>query len=136
MAFVRRNVVWGLILIAVVAIVVAFFRPSTGEPARHDLSVFIDDARESRVARIEVRGSYLEVTLKDGRSYETRKEAETSVLTILSAADVDPGSIEISVQDGRAAGDWLGLLVQFLPILLFAALVYVLMKRAVPARQS
>ena len=53
----RNSFVYLLILVAVIAIVVAFFRPSSGGNSRRDLSTVIADAKSGAVKKIEVKGT-------------------------------------------------------------------------------
>jgi ATP-dependent Zn protease len=127
----RKTLVYVLILLALVAILVAFFRPSTESSPLEDLSTFLRDTREGRVQRIVVSGDTLKVTVKGGQVYHTRKEPEQSVLEVLRLGGVeDPTSIDIAVQAPSQFGDWLGLIIQFLPILIFIGLIMFMMRQA------
>jgi ATP-dependent Zn protease len=122
-----------LIGVAVLSLLVAFFRPVTSSRPLHDLSALIDDARQSRVQRIEVDGDLLEVTLKDGTNYKTRKETGVSVVTLLADAGVDVSAIEIAV-DPHVTEDWVGLFVQFLPLIAFTTIAVAVIRRFYPGQ--
>ncbi len=126
----RNSFVYLLILVAVIAIVVAFFRPSAGSSQKMDISQVITDARSGQVEKIEVNGDNLKVKLKDGgKPYTSRKENSESVREILQQSGVtDLPAIE--VKQPSAFGDWIGLLIQFLPILIFIGLILFMMRQA------
>jgi ATP-dependent Zn protease len=115
-------IVFLLMLMATVAIIVAFFRPSTDREAEYDLSVFVSDAKANAIRRIEVKDDLLVVLLKDGTDYRTRKERGVGVITTLTEIGVDPSTIEIQVKQ-PGFSDPLGLFVNFLPMLIFVGLI-------------
>jgi cell division protease FtsH len=126
----RNSFVYLLILVAVIAIVVAFFRPSSGSSEKHDISTVIADSQASKVETIEVNGDNLKVKLKDGTSYTSRKEDSESVREILQDSGVDVTGLQIEVKEPSQFGDWIGLLIQFLPILIFIGLILFMMRQA------
>ena len=126
----RNSFVYLLILVAVIAIVVAFFRPSSGSSQKHDISTVIANAKAAQVDRIEVNGDNLKVKLNDGTTYSSRKESSESVREILQDSGVEITSIPIDVKEPSQFGDWIGLLIQFLPILIFIGLILFMMRQA------
>src|SRR3970040_2459061 len=123
----RNSFVYLLILVAVIAIVVAFFRPSSGSSQKQDISTVIANAKAGQVDRIEVNGDNLKVKLNDGTTYSSRKESSESVREILQDSGVEITSIPIDVKEPSQFGDWIGLLIQFLPILIFIGLILFMM---------
>jgi ATP-dependent Zn protease len=117
----------GAILILVVLVVV-FFRPSTSQDETRPISVFLSDMRAGGVSYVEVNGGELEVTLLSGVSYRTHKERESSLFNILADNDIEPGITTIVVNDAAAIDDWLGLLLNFIPILLFLGILLALIR--------
>jgi cell division protease FtsH len=126
----RNSFVYLLILVAVIVIVVAFFRPSGGGDSKRDFSQVISDARAGQIAKIEVSGDSLKVELSSGTKYSSRKESGSSVVEILQTNNVDVSKIPIEVKEPSQFGDWLGLLIQFLPILIFIGLIVFMMRQA------
>src|SRR5687767_10155058 len=125
----RNSFVYLMILVAVIAIVVIFFRPGAEESDKKDLSTVIDNAKAGQIAKIEVNGNNLNVTLEDNTEYSARKEDNSSLVEILSQNGVtDLPTIE--VKEPSAFGDWFGLLLQFLPILIFIGLILFMMRQA------
>lgn len=118
----RNYVIYGIIIVAIIAIVVAFFRPSSDSKTQVPISTFIVDAKEGHVSRVEVQGNSVNVVLKGGGSYVTRKEDNVSVVTLLTDAGADPGAMEINVKRASTGGA-LGLILAFLPLLVIIILV-------------
>jgi cell division protease FtsH len=126
----RNSFVYLLILVAVIAIVVAFFRPSGGGSSKKDLSQVIADAKAGSVKKIEVKGNSLTVTRDDNTKYTSRKEDGASIVQTLTDNQVDVSKIPVEIKEPSAFGDWLGLLLQFLPILIFIGLILFMMRQA------
>jgi len=126
----RNSFVYLMILVAVIAIVVVFLRPNSDSTSTEDLSKVISDAKADRVEKIEVKGDSLHVTLLDQTEYKSRKEDGASIFTILRDNDVDPTKLAIEVKEPSKFGDWLGLLLNFLPVLIFIGLILFMMRQA------
>jgi ATP-dependent Zn protease len=123
----RNSLVYGGVLVAIVALVVVFFRPSTQQP-EEPISTLIADMQIKRISRIEVNGSQLEVERLDGTRYESTKEQGVSIFEVFAAANIDTTGVEIEIGAGRV-GDWVGLLLNFLPLLFFVGLIVFLVRR-------
>jgi len=128
----RNSFVYLLILVAVIAIVVAFFRPSSGSTSKKDLTTVIADANAGSISKLEVKGDTLKITKTDGSTYTSRKEsAQISIFTVLSDSGVPPNKIPaIEIKEPSQFGDWVGLLINFLPILIFIGLILFMMRQA------
>jgi ATP-dependent Zn protease len=119
----------GILLLLV--LIVFFFRPSdSSEPDKltREFSDFLHEMRLGLVTRIEITGNRLDVRLEDGREYETRKEEGASLFSILADNDIDYGSVEIAVKEDRVLDNWLGLLLNFLPALIFLGILIALIR--------
>ncbi len=129
----RNSFVYLLILVAVIAIVVMFLRPSGSSSSKQDLSTVIADAKAQNISKIEVSGNSLKITRTDQSTYTSRKEDNTSLYTLFSDAGVSSdqiSNIAIDIKSPSAFGDWLGLLLQSLPILIFIGLIIFMMRQA------
>src|SRR5437762_156997 len=97
----RNSFVYLLILVAVIAIVVAFFRPSSSASTKEDFSAVIRDAKAGTVQKIEVNGDDLKVAVQEGdskRTYTSRKETSLSLVEALQRENVDWTKIPIDVK--------------------------------------
>jgi cell division protease FtsH len=126
----RNSFVYLMILVAVIAIVVVFFKPTSKSTDTVDLSTVITEAQAGNISKIVVKGDDLEVTKKDGTEVKSRKESGASIFTILSDNNVPANSVDVAIKEASKLGDWVGLLLNFLPILIFIALIFFLMRQA------
>ena len=129
----RNSFVYLLILVAVVLVVVMLFRPSGGGTER-DISFVISQAQAGNVQRIEVEGDNLTVTLKDSSTPITsRKESSSSIEQILRENSIPIGGdagIEIQVSGPSQFGNVFGLLLNFLPLIIFGGILIFMMRQA------
>ena len=127
----RKASVYLLILLAVVAVVVVFFRPSgtSGDP-EFPISTLIDDISRGSVQHIVIRGDELEVRLKNLETYRTTKEEGVSLFAIFADRGVDASAVVIEVKEPSALASWLGLLLNFVTILIFIGLIYYAKRQA------
>jgi len=129
----RNSFIYLLILVAVVAIVFSFFQPS-GDSQEMDIGTLLDNAKQGRVEKIEVSGDTLTVRLKnDERVYKSRKETGASILELLERASVptgQPDGVAVDIKAPSQFGNWLGILVNFLPLIIFGAILLFMMRQA------
>jgi ATP-dependent Zn protease len=127
----RKPWFWLLTVIAVIAFVVVFFRPSeTDEAANIPISTLISDVRAGRVASIEIRGDELTVYLNDSSRYQSAKEEDVSLFAIFADQGVDASGVTIDVKEPSKLASWVGLLLNFLPILIFIGLISYFVRQA------
>ncbi len=128
----RNSFVYMVILVGVIAIVVLFFRPSSDSTEDVPLSEVIADARSGQIAKIVVKGNSLEITEsgQQDATLKSRKEDGSSIFELLAAAGVAEGAVDIEIKDEGGPGDWLGLLLNFLPLLIFIGLIFFLLRQA------
>ncbi|MDP3767176.1 MAG: AAA family ATPase, partial [Dehalococcoidia bacterium] len=128
----RNGFIYLLILVAVVAIVYSFFGRSDGTESRN-LSEVIADAKAGRISEIVVDGDSLTVKPTSGPEYESRKEEGASVVDLLREEGVEVGGadgVQVEVQKGSGWGNWIGLFISFLPLILFGAILIFFMRQA------
>ncbi|MGD9892127.1 MAG: ATP-dependent zinc metalloprotease FtsH [Dehalococcoidia bacterium] len=127
----RNSFIYLLILVAVIAIVFSFFQPGGDNPTK-DLGTVIQEAKSGQIKQIEIQGNTLEVTRKDGEEYKSRKEEGGTLSELLRAEGVDlgPQGVQIKVKEPSQFGNWLGLLINFLPLIIFGAILLFMMRQA------
>src|SRR3989442_13042094 len=105
----RNSFVYLLILVAVIAIVVAFFRPTSSSTSKEAFNVVINDARAGNIQKIEVNDNDLKVTAQtsDGskHTYTSRKESSASLVEVLQQNNVNWTKIPIEVKQPGRFGD-------------------------------
>jgi cell division protease FtsH len=128
----RNGFIYLLILVAVVAIVYSLFRRSDSVESK-DISTVIADAKAGRIERIVVSDDSLTVEPKTGPEYKSRKENDSSVVDLLRAEGVavgGPDGVQVEVKKPSGFGNWIGLLISFLPLILFGAILIFFMRQA------
>ena len=129
-----RNVfVYLLILVALVLVVVMVFRPATASSEK-PISEVISLAQQGKVESIEVNTDNLLVKIKDqAEPIRSRKEESASVQEILKDANVTVGGdkgVRVVVKGPSQFGNVVGLLINFLPIIAFGAILIFMMRQA------
>jgi cell division protease FtsH len=131
----RNSFIYLLILVAVIAIVVSFFRG--GDSTKNlTFSDVVAAGRDGKLKSIEISGQSLNVTLKnDTAHYKSRIGNSTDVEKVLQDNQVRIGgqsdtSVDIKYKEPSAYGDWIGLLVSFLPLVVFGAILIFMMRQA------
>src|SRR3990170_2631336 len=129
----RNSFIYLLILVAVIAIVVSFFRPPSKTESK-DLSEVIALARSDQVESIEAQGDSLTVRLKNSSQvYKSRKESGSSIVEVLKDNGVEVGGdqgVSVKVKEPSQFGNWIGLLINFLPLIIFGAILIFMMRQA------
>jgi len=123
--FKLNSLVYIVILIAAIAIFsYVFSRPP--EPTEVPLSQVIAMSQENKIEKIVVEESALIITTTDGAELMAFKE------TYISIYDIQGLNLEGVVIDVKGSGgfNWGGLLVNFLPLVLFGALLFFLFRSA------
>jgi cell division protease FtsH len=126
----RNSFVYLMILVAVIAIVVVFFRPGGDQAEELALSDVITRAKAGELSKITVEGNSLKIEDNQGTEFKSRKEDGSSIYQILAENNVPDNAVTVDVKQESSLGDWLGLLLNFLPILIFIALIFFLMRQA------
>ncbi|MFA7248638.1 MAG: ATP-dependent zinc metalloprotease FtsH [Dehalococcoidia bacterium] len=129
-----RNVfVYLLILVALVLVVVMVFRPATASSEK-PISDVISLAQQGKVESIQVNTDTLVVKLKDqAEPISSRKESAASVQEILKDAGVPIGGtngVRVEVKGPSQFGNVFGLLLNFLPLVIFGAILVFMMRQA------
>ncbi|MPZ22481.1 MAG: ATP-dependent zinc metalloprotease FtsH [Dehalococcoidia bacterium] len=125
----RNSFIYLLILVAVIAIVFSLFQPG-GDSDKRDFSQVIDDAKQGRIQEIEVDGNSLKVHLNDSTTYDSRKEDGQSLIETLQNEGISPEDIPISVSEPSRFGNWFGIMINFLPLIIFGGLLIFMMRQA------
>ncbi len=116
-------------MIAAIAIILLFLLRSPSATNELELSQVVEMAQSGEVTAIQVEGDKLIVLTAAGQEFESRKESGTSVYEILREAGVETGSNGVEVTVKSAGFNFGGLLISFLPLILFGALLIYLFRR-------
>ncbi len=85
-------------------------------------------AKSSQV-RVEVNGDNLKIT--DGvQSYKSRKESGSSIAELMSESGINPSNYVVIVKGASGLSSFFGVIVGFLPLILFGGLLFFMMRQA------
>jgi cell division protease FtsH len=122
----KRNIfVYLIILVAAVAIF-TYMLPGSEEPNEVPLSELITMSRNGEITEIAVEGETLHITTVGGTELKSYKEAGTSIYEI-EGLNLDNVVVNIK---GSTGFDWGGLLISFLPLVIFGGLLFLLFRQA------
>ncbi|MDP3061702.1 MAG: ATP-dependent zinc metalloprotease FtsH [Chloroflexota bacterium] len=129
----RNSFVYLLIIVAVVAIFLTVMNNLGGSEERN-LSDVLALAKEqpATIKQIVVQGEKLQVTTTDGTTFTANKEPGISFVETLDRAGVKlgQGGISVQVKGSSGFGSFLGIAINFLPLILLAFLFLFMMRQA------
>ena len=117
-----------LVIGLVVVIVLVMLGPAFGGKENPSLTQVITYAQQGRVSGIVVNGNDLTVQLTDGEQVKSRKEEGTSIYELLQNAGVE--DVEVTSKGAGGLGSIFGVLINFLPLIFFGALLLFMMRQA------
>ncbi|MCE2469243.1 MAG: ATP-dependent zinc metalloprotease FtsH [Dehalococcoidia bacterium] len=125
--------VYVVIFVAVIAIFFTVF--ASGETPREiTLTQVLDMTERGDVSRIVVEGDKLLVTprLSPNEQLTATKEPGSSVFEVLEAGGIDPvaSGVQIEVKRSSGLGNLFAILLQFLPLIFFGAILLFMMRQA------
>ena len=128
----RSIFIYLLIVVAVVAIFFTVFSEPFSDSTEVPISKVITMATEGRLKSIEVQGDTLEAFTIDDKRITSRKEMGSSIIEQLESAGVNKGSgyVDVSVKGNGGFGNLVGILLNFLPIIFFGAVLLFMMRQA------
>src|SRR5215212_2610970 len=130
----RNSFVYLIILVAIIALVFTVFQPVGG--ARDQALSLTDLAqriKRGEVKTIEVNDDKLNVVFVAGGNATARKERPESLPSTLQPFGVTPDElsrVDIKVIEPPQFSNWLGLLVNLLPLIFFGAILLFMMRQA------
>ena len=90
----------------------------------------IELARAGQLATIVVREDKLDVTTIGGEAFKSRKESSVSVLELLEREDIETGPAGVQIEVKKSGGSFFGILLTFLPIIIFGGLIFYMLRGA------
>ncbi len=128
----RRTLIYLLIIVAVTAIVFTLIGGSVGGDSEVPIDRAIAMTARGEVDQIEVKGDTLTITTASGETLTSRKESDSSIVEILQRAGVDPitSRVSIIVKGQSGLSSFLGIMINFLPLIIFGAVLLFMMRQA------
>jgi len=127
----RNGFIYLLIVVAVIAIFFTLFSDVSGSR-----EIPIDDvvsmAKRGQIETIEVRGDRLTIITTRGETLTSRKESNSSLVEMLQISGIDPlaANLHIEVKGSSGLGSLFGILLNFLPLIFFGAVLLFMMRQA------
>ena len=130
--FMRNGFIYLLIVVAVIAIFFTLFSDVPGGSKDLSLSEVVAMAKRGDIDTIEVSGDRLTIISTQQETYASRIEQTASIFDILVDAGVDPysGRPNIVVVGSSGLGSLFGILINFLPLIFFGAVLLFMMRQA------
>ena len=130
----RNSFVYLLIIVALIALFLSFF-PSGGgkQPQQESLGDVMQEARQGQIKQIVVQGNTWTVEHNDGVEAHVEADPNTNVYQVMEAAGVPQSAIakiDVVYQKPAELGNWLGLMLQFLPFVFLAGVFLFMMRQA------
>ena len=127
----RNGFIYLLIVVAVIAIFYTLF-PSVGGSDERPISEVIAMAKQRQLETIEIRGDKLTAYTTRGDTVTSRKEDGASLMELLQDAGVDPtgSNPSIEVKGSSGLGSLFSILLNFLPLIFFGAVLLFIMRQA------
>jgi cell division protease FtsH len=130
----RNSFIYLLILVAVVLVVVMVFRPATSSKDV-SLSYVIGQAQAGNLDKVTVQGDNLSVYLKGQQEpVHSRKESGATLEQIFKDNNIPVGTgtnaVDVTVEGPSQFGNIFGLLLNFLPLIIFGAILVFMMRQA------
>src|SRR5207237_3976766 len=130
----RNSLVYLIILVAVIAL---FITVSSGASEKEGTAVPMNEVaagvREGTIRKITVTEDKLSFEKTDGKRYTARKEHNATVSQVLKDYGVSADQLDrvnIVLNDPPQFTNWLGLLVNLLPLVFFGAVLLFMMRQA------
>jgi len=100
------------------------------------LSQALVDVRENKVNEVVVSENNLQIVYKNGDKAQAKKEPGSSLYEIFKNTNIDSSRVKVTVKDTSALNTWVGILANFLPVLLIIGFFYFVFRQARGAQEN
>ena len=128
----RNSFIYLLIVVAIIAIFFTLFSDPLGGSREVPISEVIRMAGSGELESIEVNGDRLTVVSNNGETLTSRKEEGSSIVELLESANIDPlvSRTNVAVKGSSGLSNLFGLLLNFLPLIIFGAILLFMVRQA------
>ena len=131
--WIGNTFIYLILFVAVIAVFFMLFQPGQNG-TESDLTSILMKAENGEIASITVDGDRLTAIPRQtpNQPLTAAKEPGTSIFEILQAAEINPAEQGISIEVHRSSGlgNLFGILLQFLPLIFFGAILLFMMRQA------
>ena len=107
-----------------------------GQEQNISLSQTLAEVKSNKIKEIVVSDNKMDILYKDGKKAVTKKEPGTSLYEVFKDANVDASKVKISIKDSSTLNTWIGILANFLPVLLIIGFFYFVFRQARGAQEN
>ena len=100
------------------------------------LSQLISDIKADKVKEVVVSDTKMDILYKDGKKTVTKKEPGTSLYSVLKDSNTDSSKVKITIKDSSTLNIWLGIIGNFLPVLLIIGFFFFVFRQARGAQEN
>lgn len=129
-----KNIFWAILTLLIISFVFSLFSASAEKPEKLTLNQLAERINAGQVKEIKVAGSQLEITLVDGRSAVSEKEAEAGLTETLVNFGVNPEALQkvnLAVESQSGWQFWAGLLIPtLLPLIIIGIFFWMMFRQA------
>ena len=127
--WIGNTFIYLIIFVAVIAVFFMLFSPGP-EGEKITLGEFLAKAENGEIVQTTVDGDRLLIVTRSNQLFVTEKEQGMIVSDTLLAKGIDPEDIGLEVKGGGGLGSLFGVLLQFLPLIFFGAILLFMMRQA------
>ena len=125
----RNGFIYLLIVVAVLAIFFTLFS-DVGGSQEIPIGTAVEMIKKGEVEMVEVRGDQITLYTTRQETFHSRMEQYAVFVDLLQSFDVDPQMTEINVKGSSGLGSFFGLILNFLPLIFFGAVLLFMMRQA------
>ena len=127
-----KNLVIFVVVFLCLASIFSLYNISSKKAERIDIQKMVQEINDEKIAKIEVVGNMLQLTLQDGSKQEMQKESSESLSQLLANLGVDnakKSKLAIEVKSESGLSFWLNSLLPFLiPFILVVVFIWFMMR--------
>ncbi len=128
---------YGFLILFLLFLTIGLGDFSSGAPEQNiSLSQALSDVRANKVNEIVVSENKMDINYKNGKKAVTKKEPGTSLYEILKDSGTDPSKVKITIKDSSTLNTWLGIIGNFLPVLLIIGFFFFIFRQARGAQEN
>ena len=125
----RNGFIYLLIVVAVLAIFFTLFS-DVGGSQEIPIGTAVEMIKKGEVEMVEVRGDQITLYTTRQETFNSRMEQYAVFVDLLQSFEVDPQMTEINVRGSSGLGSFFGLILNFLPLIFFGAVLLFMMRQA------
>lgn len=132
-------VLYGFLLLFLIFLSIGigdFSYTNQGDAKSVSLSQLIADIKADKVKEAVVSDNKIEIVYNDDSKAVTQKEAGTTFYEILENTQTNASDVKITIKDSSAFNTWVGILANFLPVLLIIGFFYFVFRQARGAQEN